>query len=123
MIAPMSVDEIHKKLMQLLQENVKLKETLKQNNLAMKNQVQTLTKWYDEVLKVHKDHQKKFDKTREYINELKKENKVVKAQLAIKVDENMENKLKVYKQYVYHFLSNSPKKLHFLTQPVYFEGC
>lgn len=73
---------MQKKLSDMLQENVKLKETLKQNTLSMKEQFSTLAMWQEEVMKVHENHKKKFAETRELINHLKKENAELKTKLS-----------------------------------------
>ncbi|XP_050456704.1 putative autophagy-related protein 11 isoform X2 [Cataglyphis hispanica] len=82
MILPLSTDEMQKKLTDVLQENVKLKETLKQNTLSMKEQFNTLAMWQEEVMKVHETHKKKFAETRELVTHLKKENAELKTELS-----------------------------------------
>ena len=82
MIASLDSGEIEQKLNELLQENAKLKETLKQNNIAMKQQFNTLASWQDQILNVHQNHKKKFLETRNFINYLKKENTELKIQLS-----------------------------------------
>ncbi|XP_012228357.1 optineurin-like isoform X2 [Linepithema humile] len=74
MISSLSIDEMQQRLTELLQENVKLKETLKQNNVSMKQQFQTLAIWQEEVMKVHQNHKQKFAETRKLISQLKQEN-------------------------------------------------
>lgn len=81
MISSLSMDEMQRRLTELLQENVKLKETLKQNNVAMKQQFHILATWQEEVMKVHQSHKQKFAETRELINQLKKENADLKNKL------------------------------------------
>lgn len=82
MIASWDTTEVHKKLNELLQENTKLKETLKQNNIAMKQQFNVLASWQEEIMRLHQNHKKKFGETRELINYLKKENTELKMKLA-----------------------------------------
>lgn len=82
MIASWDTAEVHKKLNELLQENTKLKETLKQNNIAMKQQFNVLASWQEEIMRLHQNHKKKFGETRELINYLKKENTELKIKLA-----------------------------------------
>ncbi|XP_076242220.1 uncharacterized protein LOC143184109 [Calliopsis andreniformis] len=82
MIASLDSAEVYQKLNELLQENGKLKETLKQNNIAMKQQFNTLASWQEEIMKVHQNHKKKFAETRELINYLKKENTELKMKLS-----------------------------------------
>ncbi|XP_034178162.1 uncharacterized protein LOC117603281 isoform X2 [Osmia lignaria lignaria] len=90
MIALWDSTEVHKKLNELLQENTKLKETLKQNNIAMKQQFNTLSNWQEEIMKVHQNHKKKFAETRELINYLKKENTDLKMKLTSEQPNNTE---------------------------------
>ncbi|XP_029035689.2 centromere-associated protein E-like [Osmia bicornis bicornis] len=90
MIALWDSTEVHKKLNELLQENTKLKETLKQNNIAMKQQFNTLSDWQEEIMKVHQNHKKKFAETRELINYLKKENTDLKMKLTSEQPNNTE---------------------------------
>lgn len=82
MVLSLSTDEMQKKLSDMLQENVKLKETLKQNTLSMKEQFSTLAMWQEEVMKVHENHKRKFAETRELINHLKRENTELKTKLS-----------------------------------------
>lgn len=82
MVLSLSTDEMQKKLSDMLQENVKLKETLRQNTLSMKEQFSTLAMWQEEVMKVHENHKKKFAETRELINHLKRENAELKTKLS-----------------------------------------
>ncbi|KAK2588939.1 hypothetical protein KPH14_001794 [Odynerus spinipes] len=81
-ISSLNSSEIQKKLTELLQENVKLKETLKQNTTAMKQQFNTLATWQEEVMNVHKHHKQKFAETRHLINLLKQENAELKLKLS-----------------------------------------
>ncbi|XP_015589269.1 optineurin isoform X2 [Cephus cinctus] len=83
MISALSPEEIQHKLCDLLEENAKLKETLTQNNLAMKQQFNTLATWQEEVMKVHQSHKEKFAETRELINQLRKENTDLKNRLSV----------------------------------------
>lgn len=80
-ISSLNSSEIQQKLTELLQENVKLKETLKQNTIAMKKQFNTLAIWQEEVMNVHKNHKQKFTETRQLINLLKEENAELKVKL------------------------------------------
>lgn len=96
MVLSLSTDEMQKKLTDVLQENVKLKETLRQNTLSMKEQFNTLAMWQEEVMKVHETHKKKFAETRELVTHLKKENAVLKTILSqLKHTESI--RLEVYK--------------------------
>lgn len=82
LVSSLSTDEMQKKLTDMLQENVKLKETLKQNTSAMKEQFNTLAMWQEEVMKVHETHKKKFAETRELVTHLQKENAELKTKLS-----------------------------------------
>lgn len=42
-------------------------ETLAQNNIAMKKQVETMTQWQKEVQRVQESHKEKFSDTKQYI--------------------------------------------------------
>lgn len=95
MVSSMATNEIHQKLSNLLQENTKLKETLKQNNLAMKKQLTTMVSWQEIVVKLHANHMEKFKEAANVINDLKKENLELKTKLAIQ-SENIEHNSQVY---------------------------
>ncbi|CAL1682269.1 unnamed protein product [Lasius platythorax] len=82
MVLSLNADEMQKKLSDMLQENVKLKETLRLNTLSMKEQFNTLAMWQEKVMKVHETHKKKFAETRELVNHLKKENVELKTKLS-----------------------------------------
>jgi len=74
----LSPEEIQKRLHDVLQENLQLKETLQQNNLAMKQQFNTLARWQEEVFKVHQNHKAKFAETKELVLKLRAENTELK---------------------------------------------
>ncbi|XP_011691264.1 PREDICTED: flagellar attachment zone protein 1 isoform X2 [Wasmannia auropunctata] len=82
-VSSLSITEMQNRLMEMLQENVKLKETLRQNNDSMKQQFSTLAMWQEEVTKVHQSHKQKFSETKELINHLKKENAELKNKLLL----------------------------------------
>ncbi|XP_011879677.1 PREDICTED: optineurin [Vollenhovia emeryi] len=81
MVSLLSPTEMQCRLTEMLQENVKLKETLRQNNESMKHQFNTLTMWQEEVTKVHQNHKQKFEETKELVNHLKQENAELKTTL------------------------------------------
>lgn len=81
MVSSLSITEMQRRLTELLQENVKLKETLRQNNESMKQQFNTLAMWQEEVTKVHQNHKQKFAETKDLINHLKQENTELKTKL------------------------------------------
>lgn len=66
---------------QLLKENYQLKETLSQNNLAIKTQLNTFFMWQQEVLKTQESHKQKFLETKDLIWKLREENAQLKSQL------------------------------------------
>lgn len=74
----LSPEEIQRKLHEVLQENLQLKETLQQNNLAMKQQFNTLAMWQEEVSKVHQNHKAKFAETKDLVLKLRAENAELK---------------------------------------------
>ncbi|XP_043597982.1 optineurin [Bombus pyrosoma] len=90
MIASWDSVEVYQKLNEVLQENTKLKETLKQNNIAMKQQFNTLATWQEDILKIHQNHKKKFAETRELINYLKQENTDLKMRLSSELTSHSE---------------------------------
>ncbi|XP_076646548.1 uncharacterized protein LOC143355540 [Halictus rubicundus] len=83
LIESLSSSEVNEKLSELLQENAKLKETLKQNNIAMKEQFTTLASWQEKMMKVHENHKNKFAETIELVHSLKKENTKLKIKCAM----------------------------------------
>ncbi|XP_076285247.1 uncharacterized protein LOC143211441 [Lasioglossum baleicum] len=68
LIGSLSSSEVHEKLSELLQENAKLRETLKQNNIAMKQQFNTLASWKEKMAKVQENHKNKFADTMELVH-------------------------------------------------------
>ena len=84
MIASLDSTEIEQKLNELLQENAKLKETLKRNNIAMKQQFNVLASWQEQIMSIHEIHKKKFLDTTDLINYLKMENTELKIKLSAK---------------------------------------
>jgi len=90
MVSSLSITEMQNRLTEMLQENVKLRETLKQNNESMKQQFNTLAMWQEEVTKVHQSHKQKFAETKEFINYLKKENADLKTKLLLSQDTGYE---------------------------------
>lgn len=81
MVLSLSPEDMQKKLSDILQENVALKETLRLNNSSMKEQFNNLAMWQKEVMKIHETHKKKFAETRELVNHLKEENNQLKTKL------------------------------------------
>ncbi|XP_045501854.1 optineurin isoform X2 [Colias croceus] len=73
-----STEELQKRFGELLDENVVLKETLKQNNDSMKEQFSLIASCQEDMVKTHKLHKEKFDETRELVEKLRQENKKLK---------------------------------------------
>ncbi|KAK6624373.1 hypothetical protein RUM44_011232 [Polyplax serrata] len=73
--------DVQQKLSQLIRENYQLKETLSQNNLAIKTQLNIFFMWQQEVLKTHETHKQKFLETKDMILKLRSENLNLKMQL------------------------------------------
>ncbi|XP_063238908.1 NF-kappa-B essential modulator isoform X1 [Bacillus rossius redtenbacheri] len=71
-------EEIQKRLREVHQENLELKEMLSQNNLAMKNQLATLLAWQTQVKAVFQQHGEKFSETGALIHKLRAENTMLK---------------------------------------------
>lgn len=103
-ISSLSPPEIENKLSELLQENVRLKETLTQNNISMKQQFNTLATWQEEVTKVHQNHKLKFAETRDLINQLRRENIDLKTKLA--VSDERDSKIKELEMQLQQALSS-----------------
>lgn len=95
MISSLNTAEIQQKLTELLQENVKLKETLKQNNIAMKQQFNTLAVWRELVMKVHQKHKEKFVVSNKIINYLKLQNAKLKLKLKNVNDDDLTEEYKL----------------------------
>ncbi|XP_046970171.1 optineurin isoform X1 [Vanessa cardui] len=77
-----STEELQKRFGELLDENVVLKETLKQNNDSMKEQFMLIASCQEDMLKTHKLHREKFDETRDLVERLRQENKQLKLDLS-----------------------------------------
>ncbi|XP_065332204.1 optineurin isoform X2 [Cloeon dipterum] len=93
-------EDLPKKLEVIMKENAELKEVLQQNNLAMKQQCDTLSKWHEEVLQVHKSHKDKFEEMKLLIVKLKTEKEGLLKKLQSQeniLSENQELKTKLQK--------------------------
>lgn len=73
-----TTEELQKKFGEILDENVILKETLKQNNDSMKEQFLLIASCQEDMLNTHKMHKEKFDETKELVEKLRHENKKLK---------------------------------------------
>lgn len=77
-----STEELQKRFGELLDENVILKETLKQNNESMKEQFLLIASCQEDMMKTHVLHKEKFDETKELVEKLRQENKKLKSDIA-----------------------------------------
>ncbi|CAK1553086.1 unnamed protein product [Leptosia nina] len=73
-----STEELQKRFGELLDENVVLKETLKQNNDSMKEQFSLIASCQEDMLRTHKIHKEKFDETKGLVEKLRQQNKELK---------------------------------------------
>ncbi|XP_054277446.1 uncharacterized protein LOC128996269 isoform X2 [Macrosteles quadrilineatus] len=87
-----SVEEIDKRLQEVLHENINLKENLYQTNLAMKQQLSTVRLLQDKALETQKQHQAKFEETKALILKLGSEKSELQEKY-IKLSEEL-NKVK-----------------------------
>ncbi|XP_050682588.1 optineurin-like isoform X2 [Leptidea sinapis] len=78
-----SMEELQKRFGELLDENVVLKETLKDNNDSMKEQFMLIASCQEDMLQTHKVYREKFDETRELVAKLRRENKKLKDDIAL----------------------------------------
>ncbi|CAB3251050.1 unnamed protein product [Arctia plantaginis] len=73
-----STEELQKRFGEILDENVILKETLKQNNESMKEQFLLIASCQEDMMKTHMLHKEKFDETKQLVEKLRHENKKLK---------------------------------------------
>ncbi|KAJ0173938.1 hypothetical protein K1T71_010084 [Dendrolimus kikuchii] len=76
-----STVELQKRFGELLDENVILKETLKQNNDSMKEQFLLIASCQEDMLRTHMMHKEKFDETKELVERLHKDRKASRTQV------------------------------------------
>ncbi|KAM3959271.1 NF-kappa-B essential modulator kenny [Aphomia sociella] len=81
--------ELQKRFGELLDENIILKETLKQNNDSMKEQFLLIASCQEDMMKTHMLHKEKFDETKELVERLRNENKKLKLDLTRLADGEM----------------------------------
>lgn len=62
-----STEELQKRFGEILDENVLLKETLKQNNDSMKDQFMLIASCQEDMMKTHSLHREKFEETKELV--------------------------------------------------------
>lgn len=77
-----TTEELQKRFGELLDENVILKETLKQNNESMKEQFLLIASCQEDMMKTHVLHKEKFDETKGLVEKLRHENKKLKQDIA-----------------------------------------
>lgn len=108
-----STEELQKRFGEILDENVLLKETLKQNNESMKEQFCLIASCQEDMMKTHSLHKEKFDETRELVEKLRQENKKLKQEIAqlketkVNTETGEEDKVK----------SGPPSAVEFVTCP------
>lgn len=67
-----STEELQKSFGEILDENVILKETLKQNNESLKEQFLLIASCQNDMLKTHQLHQEKFLETKELVERVRR---------------------------------------------------
>lgn len=77
-----STEELQKRFGEILDENVILKETLKQNNESMKEQFLLIASCQEDMMKTHVLHKEKFEETKGLVEKLRHENKKLKSEIA-----------------------------------------
>uniref|UniRef100_A0A1B6FZL0 NF-kappa-B essential modulator NEMO CC2-LZ domain-containing protein n=1 Tax=Cuerna arida TaxID=1464854 RepID=A0A1B6FZL0_9HEMI len=94
-----SVEEIEKRLQDVIHENINLKEIVYQTNMVMKQQLKTVSLVQDRALETHRNHQEKFEETKSLIlklgsekNILQETNGLIMSQLEKLKEENKELK-------------------------------
>ncbi|XP_063626477.1 optineurin isoform X1 [Cydia splendana] len=108
-----STEELQKRFGEILDENVLLKETLKQNNDSMKEQFCLIASCQEDMMKTHSLHKEKFDETRELVEKLRQENKKLKQEIVqlketkVNTETGEEDKVK----------SGPPSAVEFVTCP------
>ncbi|XP_045527589.1 optineurin isoform X1 [Pieris brassicae] len=78
-----STEELQKRFGEILDENVVLKETLKQNNDSLKEQFSLIASCQDDMLQTHKLHKEKFDETRALVEKLRLQNRKLKEEIVL----------------------------------------
>ncbi|XP_075981479.1 NF-kappa-B essential modulator kenny isoform X2 [Anticarsia gemmatalis] len=85
-----TTEDLQKRFGELLDENVILKETLKQNNESMKEQFLLIASCQEDMMKTHELHKEKFDETKGLVEKLRQENKKLKLDIARLSDSGVE---------------------------------
>lgn len=89
-----SRDELKNLLRQVAAENSTLRETIAQNNLVFKHHTEKLVTWQESVTARQEHEKQKFEETRLFINEIKKENNELKNKLNADAKNNKESNKK-----------------------------
>nr|CAI5856761.1 unnamed protein product [Callosobruchus analis] len=69
----LSSEEVQTKVAQIIEENMKLKDTILQNNISLKSQYDRIVAWQEEVQKVYQAHKDKIYEAKACIEKLKKD--------------------------------------------------
>ncbi|XP_050512086.1 myosin-9-like isoform X2 [Diabrotica virgifera virgifera] len=77
----MSSEEVQKKIAHIIDENIRLKDTVLQNNLSLKSQYERIVAWQEDVQKVHQAHKDKLLEAKAFIETLKREKDSLKREL------------------------------------------
>ncbi|XP_056633018.1 NF-kappa-B essential modulator [Diorhabda sublineata] len=93
----MTSEEIQNKVSQIIEENIRLKDTILQNNMSLKSQYERIMAWQEDVKKVHEIHKGKLLEAKNFIDALKREK------------ENLQSQLEKSKQVAYEFNKKNQK--------------
>ncbi|CAH1110026.1 unnamed protein product [Psylliodes chrysocephalus] len=88
----MSSEEVQNKISQIIDENIRLKDTILQNNMSLKSQYEKILAWQEDVQRVHQIHKEKLSDAKQFIDKLKMEKENLKRDLtkATEVNTNLE---------------------------------
>ncbi|XP_073953247.1 NF-kappa-B essential modulator kenny isoform X3 [Choristoneura fumiferana] len=108
-----STEELQKRFGEILDENVLLKETLKQNNDSMKDQFLLIASCQEDMMKTHSLHKEKFEETKELVERLRQENKKLKQDI-VRLSESSVNGVNTETG---EAASGPPSAVEFVTSP------
>ncbi|XP_072394727.1 uncharacterized protein [Diabrotica undecimpunctata] len=96
----MSSEEVQKKIAHIIEENIRLKDTVLQNNLSLKSQYERIVAWQEDVQKVHQAHKDKLLEAKVFLESLRREKDNLKRELtkAIELNENQASQIEELKQ-------------------------
>ncbi|KAJ8925982.1 hypothetical protein NQ315_009837 [Exocentrus adspersus] len=77
----LTADEVQKKIKEIVEENIQLKDTILQNNMSMKLQYDRIVAWQKDVKQVHDAHKNKLLEAKELVEKLQKESGRLKLEL------------------------------------------